>query len=201
MSATSVEAGPNVDNTSISPKPLNFANTLCPRVLSTYVPHAHSIDNHSLLTTWLDQRLRPHATAQHNVSPTRSLAIEAESRSPNRTTVTPKRLPLVEPINRRRAEELAAEILGGAEKLEAKREDEKTRSKLAKERKQGEQKRCWDWIFHDGDVHCARNSSSFSNYTRLNAANCQHLGLGKHAAIGIGWNSDTHSSASFRRTG
>ena len=94
------------------------------------------------------------------------------------------------PINRKKAEELAAEILGWKADFQEERRKGGRRRQLRKRlvrRRQGkEQKRCWDWMLHQGNVHYACNASSFPTYTKLTSTHSERLGLGTYGAIGIG---------------
>lgn len=47
-------------------------------------------------------------------------------------------------------------------------------------------RRCMDWMVHSGDIHYARNSSSFYSYTRIDAKASRSLELGDVRALGIG---------------
>lgn len=104
--------------------------------------------------------------------------------------------------HRQRAQRLADELL--SRKAVRKRKvitDRQKRHKLQEkrtihERRQARRKgfprgppkkRCYDWMIHEGDIHYARNGSSFTAYTKIDATACHIPGYGEeYRAIGIG---------------
>ncbi|KAK5690550.1 hypothetical protein LTR97_012103 [Elasticomyces elasticus] len=108
----------------------------------------------------------------------RPLAAFARSQRP--------RTALRETLNKAKAEKLFENILGETRAEEHKRARRIPRRRREAKRLDQPPERSYQWMLHEGNVHYARNSSSFRSYTQVNLRSEVYLGGQTYGVLGIG---------------